>query len=153
MALFLSTVTNKIDAKGRVSVPARFRSVLSEAGYGSFVCFPSFTEAAIEAITLDKAEDYAARLEDQFADFDEESAAFATAILADSHELTFDGEGRIMLPEDLVEHAGLEGFATFVGLGRRFQIWHPDAYESFRRAAREVAREKRSRFRPGGDAH
>lgn len=148
MGLFLSTVTNKIDAKGRVSVPARFRSVLAETGHQSVVCFPSFTVPAIEAMTLDKAEEYAARLEADFNPFDDAADAFAQSILAASFELPFDSEGRILLPQDLMEHARLDGQAAFVGLGRRFQIWEPDAHQAYSAKARGLARERRARFGP-----
>lgn len=146
MGLFLSSVTNKVDAKGRVSVPAKFRAVLKEMGQESFVCFPSFTEMAIEAMTMDKAQEISERLDEEFNPFAEDGDAFATSILADSYELPIDKDGRIMLPEDLMAHCGIVSMATFVGLGRRFQIWEPEAYREYRVAARELARANRQKF-------
>lgn len=146
MGLFLSSVTNKVDAKGRVSVPAKFRAVLKDMGQESFVCFPSFTEMAVEAMTMDKAQEISERLDEEFNPFAEDGDAFATSILADSYELPIDKDGRIMLPEDLMAHAGIVGMATFVGLGRRFQVWEPQAYRDYRVAARELARANRQKF-------
>lgn len=146
MGLFLSSVTNKVDAKGRVSVPAKFRAVLKDMGQESFVCFPSFTEMAIEALTMDKAQEISERLDEEFNPFAEDGDAFATSILADSHELPIDKDGRIMLPEDLMAHTGITVMATFVGLGRRFQIWEPEAYREYRLAARDLARANRRKF-------
>ncbi len=146
MSLFLSVVTNKVDAKGRVSVPARFRSALASAGETGFVCYPAFTHAGLEAMTLAKAADYADRLDQDFNPFETEGDAFAQSILAASVELPFDREGRVQMPEELLEHAGIDRLATFVGLGRRFQIWEPDAYEAYAAHARDTARERREAF-------
>jgi MraZ protein len=54
--MFLSTYENRIDKKGRVSVPASFRSYLSNLGYNGVVCFPSFNNQSIEAWTQDRIE-------------------------------------------------------------------------------------------------
>ncbi len=152
MGLFLSTVTNRVDAKGRVSVPARFRAALSEMGVGSeagppsIVCFASFTLACIEAMTMDKAEEYAERLDTDFNPFDDEADAFAQSILAACVELPIDKDGRIMLTGSLMDHAGLSAQATFVGLGHRFQIWEPETYEDHALAARQLAHDRRRNF-------
>ncbi len=146
MGLFLSTVTNRVDSKGRTSVPARFRAALAEEGATGVVCFPSFTLACIEAMTFEKAAEIADRLDGEFNPFDDEGDAFAQSIMASCVELPFDREGRIMLPDDFCDHAGIETQVTFVGLGRRFQIWDPESYAAYAENARMVARDRRSRF-------
>ncbi len=75
--------------------------------------------------------------------FSEEQDDLATAIFGESVHLHFDGEGRVMLPEDLIEYAGLGEQATFVGLGRKFQIWSPQAFAERKKAAHEQVRERR----------
>lgn len=145
MALFLSHWTNKVDKKGRVSVPAAFRAVLKQQGGGSVVCYPSFTLPAIEACGMDRIEELSAAI-DSLDPFTEDRDAFAVSILADAHELAFDAEGRILLPEPLIQHAGIAEQATFVGQGRSFQIWEPEAFERYRREARERARRERMNF-------
>ena len=54
--MFLSTYENRIDKKGRVSVPASFRSYLSNLGYNGVICFPSFNNQSIEAWPQDRIE-------------------------------------------------------------------------------------------------
>ena len=54
--MFLSIFENKLDKKGRVSVPASFRSYLSNLGYNGVVCFPSFNNQSIEAWSQDRIE-------------------------------------------------------------------------------------------------
>ncbi len=150
MGLFLSTVINRVDSKGRTSVPAKFRSVLAEEGAGGVVVFPSFTHACLEAMTMEKVVEIADRLEGEFNPFDDEGDAFAQSILAACAELPFDREGRIMLPGGLCDHAGIEGEVAFVGLGRRFQIWDPETYAGYAAEARSLARDRRAKFGPAG---
>lgn len=146
MALFLSSVTNKVDKKGRVSVPAGFRAVLKSRGYASVVCYPSFAHPAIEGCGMDRIEELSESI-DQLSPYADERSAFAVSILADSFELNFDPEGRIQLPESLIRHARIDEAATFVGQGKTFQIWEPGAFEAFRAQAREQARQQREAFR------
>ena len=75
--------------------------------------------------------------------FSEERDAFATAILGGSVQLPMDGEGRINLPEALLADAQIEGSAIFVGKGKTFEIWAPDAYRGHADAARALAKRQR----------
>ena len=122
MALFLSRYDNKIDRKGRVSVPASYRNALASQSFSGIVAYPSPVSEAIECCGMDRMERLAAGIE-TFNPFSDEFGAFATAILSRAHQLSFDGEGRVMLPEPLLAHAGLDGLATFAGRGPVFQIW------------------------------
>ena len=139
MALFLSTFINKIDSKGRVSVPASFRAALGQATAG-IVAYRSIKFPALDAAGVDRYEELAGRLE-QLPEFSEERDALAS-ILADSQHLPFDGEGRIILPQSLGQHAGLGSHAAFVGVGPSFQIWEPERFKQHQEAMRERARER-----------
>lgn len=146
MTGFLSTVTSKIDAKGRVSVPAAFRAAASAQGFGGIYAYPSFTEAAIEGggqMLMDNVSQMIARLDP----YSEERDALAAALFADSHQLSFDGDGRISLPDVLLVHAGIDKTLTFVGLGAKFQIWEPARFEAWHIKAREKARQHRGLLR------
>lgn len=147
----MSTVINKIDAKGRVSLPAAFRNVIKDAGDTAVVIFPSFTDAALEGCTLAQMEAFG-QIIDQLPPFSEERDALAASILGNSHHLNFDNEGRIKLPEELTRHAGIDGEAMFIGLGRKFQIWSPPLHQSTDERRQELARANRSRltFSPQG---
>jgi MraZ protein len=138
VALFLSTFVNKVDRKGRVSVPASFRAALTGQSFAGIVAFRSFKTAAIEASGIDRIEEMSARLDalDQFSE-DNESLA---SIFADAQQLAFDSEGRIILPQALAEHAGITESAAFVGLGRTFQIWEPEAHKAHQAELRERAK-------------
>ena len=136
--MFLSTYENKLDKKGRVSVPASFRSYLSNLGYNGVVCFPSFNNQSIEAWPQDRIEKISNTIE-SLNPFDEKRDFFATSILSESINLQFDSEGRILLTSKLIKHAKIKNSMLFVGQGQTFQIWEPTAFEKFKTVARKKA--------------
>lgn len=146
MALFLSTFTNKIDKKGRVSVPANFRNALQGQDFHGIIAYPSFINPCVEACGFDRIQRMSQSI-DTLDPFSEERDAFATAILGGSTQLNFDGDGRVMLPESLITDAGLDGQALFVGKGETFEIWEPEAFHRYAEQARKTAREKRLKLR------
>ena len=94
--MFLSSYENKLDKKGRVSVPASFRSYLSNLGYNGVICYPSFNNPSIEAWPQDRIEKISNTI-DSLNPFEEKRDYFATSILSESTNLQFDSEGRISL--------------------------------------------------------
>ncbi|MFM8423503.1 MAG: division/cell wall cluster transcriptional repressor MraZ, partial [Candidatus Fonsibacter sp.] len=90
--MFISTYENKLDKKGRVSVPASFRAHLSSLGYNSVVCYPSFTNSSIEFCSQSRIEKLSDTI-DTLNPFEENRDVFATSVLADSFQLNFDPEG------------------------------------------------------------
>lgn len=148
MALFLSTFVNKIDKKGRVSVPASFRAALSGQSFTGIVAFPSFALAALEASGMDRFEQLASSV-DELDPFSDQRDNLATAIFARTVQMPFDSEGRIMLTEPLLAHAGLDDQAAFVGQGRTFQIWSPSALDAHVKAATQQARDNRAGLKIG----
>jgi MraZ protein len=147
MALFIGTHQNKLDAKGRVSIPAQFRSVLkknSHAGEGAAVatvylrpshqnpCIEGWTELGFEALSEPVAKDYNL--------FSQEHEDFVMALFGDACALESDKEGRIMLPDHLIAHAGITEAVTFIGTRNNFQIWEPAAGAKRLAVARENAK-------------
>ena len=133
--MFLSTYENKLDRKGRVSVPASFRSYLSNLGYNGMICYPSFNNQCIEAWPQDRIEKISNAI-DSLNPFEEKKDYFATSILSTSINLQFDSEGRISLTSKLLKHAKIKNSMLFVGQGKIFQIWEPTIFEKFRVTAR-----------------
>ncbi len=88
---------------------------------------------------MDAMDEIASRM-DQFDLFSQEQDDFALAILSESQPLPFDGDGRIILPDAMIEFAALEDGAAFVGLGKKFQIWNPEKLEARRAQARDNAK-------------
>ncbi len=139
MAFFLSTFTNKVDKKGRVSIPAPFRNAVAKSHFSGVVVYQPLNLPCIEGADISFLEQLSDRLYGDFGPFDPDQMSVATAILAGSAQLSFDTEGRVMLPAELKEYAGIEGQATFVGIGRKFQIWAPDAFKAHREEQMNIA--------------
>ena len=133
--MFLSTFENKLDKKGRVSVPASFRSYLSNLGYNGVICYPSFNNNCIEAWPQDRIEKISNAI-DSLNPFEENKDYFATSILSESTDLQFDSEGRILITSKLLKHAKIKKIMLFVGQGKTFQIWEPSNYEKFKVTAK-----------------
>jgi MraZ protein len=150
---FLSTFQNRIDAKGRVSVPARFREILEAQGARSIFVRASVAEPSIEAGGPEWMAGYYDMVE-QHDPTSELHDDYAMSYLGDTIDLTMDSEGRVVLPEMLLRHAGLEDAATFVGLGSHFRIWEPKAFDVRMMKARRSTAEHRGQLRAknGGGA-
>ena len=145
--MFLSTYVNKVDRKGRVSVPATFRSTLATNRQPNLlVAFPSMRVPAVECTGSDRIEEMQDRIE-SLEQFSEEYENL-TQLFADAHPLTMDGEGRVILPERLKEHAQITADVAFVGLGAMFQLWDPGRYDEHSAAVRERSRRQGTTLPP-----
>lgn len=139
MALFVGKHVNKIDKKGRVSVPKPFRAALQSRGLSSLFIYPRFQQNALEACDQEFMNRLSRSL-DELDLFSEDQDDLASVILANAHELAFDPEGRIVLPPDLTDYAEISKEVVFVGQGPRFQLWDPKAFATFSAMAFERAK-------------
>ncbi len=146
MALFLSTFTNKIDTKGRVSVPSQFRASLVNNDFSGVVLYESFINDCIEGCDIERIKKISESI-DNLDPFSEERDAFATAVLGGSFQLTIDGDGRVILPESLLKKAKIKDNAVFVGKGSTFEIWEPKQFEEYMAKAKKEAKDKRNMLR------
>ena len=146
MALFLSTFTNKVDAKGRVSVPAQFRASLVNDNYSTMVVYESFVNQCIEGCDIERIKKISESI-DNLEPFSEERDAFATAVLGGSVQLSIDGDGRVILPENLLKTAKIKDNAVFVGKGSTFEIWEPKSFNIYLEKAKAEAKLKRNMLR------
>jgi MraZ protein len=151
MALFLSTHINKVDKKGRVSLPATFRANLVTDPFQGIIVFKSHVHPALEGFAFGYMQEISNRL-DRFDLFSEDQDDLATTLFGESVQLGFDGDGRIVLPVGLMEFAGIVEQAAFVGLGAKFQIWDPQLFKKRKDEARRSVREKGLTLPKGGEA-
>jgi len=140
MALLVGRHLNKIDKKGRVSVPKPYREAVIAEGFAGVYIYPYFKYPALEGAGEAFMQRLSASLDDNLELFSEAQEDIAAITLENTFQLSFDPEGRISLPTELCRHAGLDGQALFVGRGSRFQIWSPDAYQQHRGGALEKAK-------------
>jgi MraZ protein len=145
MDRFVSTFSNRLDAKGRVSIPAPYRSILSKDGHASLLAHPS-----LELQALDCGGDALLAeidlLLSSLPPYSVERDALSTALLGTSEALKLDGEGRVVLTESLKVHAGIGDQVVFVGQGSKFQMWEPERFQAHLAQARADARDLRRRL-------
>ena len=134
--LFLDTVINKVDAKGRVSLPSDYRSIVKALG-SDIVCYRSLTSPCIEGCPEDLLDKLASQMEDSLDFFSQTQDDLTNLIFGDAKKFGFDSTGRIMLTEKLLRHAQITDTAVFVGKGRKFQIWNEKNWQEEERKIRE----------------
>jgi MraZ protein len=129
MDRFVANFTLRLDSKGRVSIPGSFRAVLSRDGFEGLYCYPALDRPAIDAGGNALMAEIEALI-GCFAPFSDEREQLAVALYGTSETLKIDGEGRVVLSENLKRHAGITDSVAFVGLGQKFQIWEPGRFSS-----------------------
>jgi MraZ protein len=139
MDRFVSNHALRLDAKGRVSIPASFRAVLARDGFEGLYCYPTLDAPALDAGGNGLLAEIEALI-GRFAPFSQEREQFAAALYGTSEVLKIDGEGRVMLTEPLKTHAGITDAVAFVGLGQKFQIWEPSRFRAQLAEATEKVR-------------
>ncbi|RUY77700.1 division/cell wall cluster transcriptional repressor MraZ, partial [Mesorhizobium sp. M7A.F.Ca.CA.001.10.2.1] len=124
MDRFLSSTVSRIDAKGRVSVPAHFRAVVQKRGYSELYALRCLDLPAMDVGGLDLLDRYEQRiaLEDPFLQTADDMSFFCHG---DGTFLKLDQDGRITMSDFLREHTGISAEVAFVGRGNFFQIWEP----------------------------
>jgi MraZ protein len=145
MNRFVSNHTLRLDAKGRVSIPAPFRQVLARDGFDGLYCYPAWDRPALDAgghALLAEIEQLIASLPL----YSDEREQFSIALYGTSETYKADGEGRVVLSERMKTHAGITDAVTFVGMGHKFQIWEP---ERFRAQLAEASDKVRAARRTG----
>lgn len=149
MSLFLSSYENRLDSKGRISVPASFRASVSGDNFPGVVLYRSFTNNCIEGMTMHRMEQLAAAADNSMGVFDGALDDLSAMLFADARPLSFDVTGRIVIPADLLAHAGIHDAAVFVGRGNSFQIWNPDAFRAAQAKALDNLRASRPNIKIG----
>jgi transcriptional regulator MraZ len=129
MDRFVSNYTLRLDAKGRVSIPAPYRAVLARDTFDGLYCYPALDQPAVDAggkALLAEIETLIVR----YPPYSDERDAFTLSLYGTSETFKIDGEGRVILSDALKAHAGIADTLAFVGLGHKFQIWEPGRFRA-----------------------
>lgn len=129
MNRFVSTYTMRLDAKGRISIPASYRAVLTRDGFEGLYCHPALDRPALDAGGNALLAEIEALIE-RYPPYSDEREEFSAALYGRSETMKFDSEGRIVLTETLKAHAEISEAVTCVGLGHKFQIWEPERFRA-----------------------
>ncbi len=144
MDLFLSKYFNKIDKKGRVSLPSSFRSVLPKSNRNEIILYKSIKSKSLEGCGVGRLEEIAKRI-NNLDFFSEDYDDFSTSIFSEIVTTNIDKEGRFLIPEDLKNYAGIKKEAAFFGQGHFFQIWEPKkGLENIKVSRKRLLEEKKS---------
>jgi MraZ protein len=140
---FLSNFTHRFDAKGRISIPAPFRQVLTKDGFAGVYVHPSLDAPALDCGGNALIAEIDSLLQ-TMPPYSQARDAFATALLGMSEVLRLDAEGRVFFEERLRNALALGAEAVFVGQGHKFQIWEPTRFQAHLEQARERVRRLRA---------
>lgn len=133
VTVFLSSYQNGVDKKGRVSVPASFRHEMAAHTRQQVVVYAAPDAGSNGGYLYGWAYDDFVKLAEKIQQLPALSPVrqrLARAVLAAARPLSFDDAGRIMLPENLMSVAGLDGDALFAGQGEYFTIWNPKRFDA-----------------------
>lgn len=135
MDRFLSSAVNRIDAKGRVSVPAHFRTILQKRGFSELYALRALDVAALDVGGMDLLDRYEQRIQEQdpFLQTADDMSFFCHG---DGAFLKLDQDGRITVNDFIREHTGITTDIAFVGRGHFFQMWEPEQFNAYRAQAR-----------------
>ena len=144
MNLFLSQYVNKVDKKGRVSLPSSFRNILPKENKNQIILFKSFKFPSIEGCSSERINKIASHI-DQLDIFSDDQDDFATSIFSEIVPTNLDNEGRFLIPEKLKEYSNINNEVTFIGQGYYFQLWEPKAAVDRQKKSRErLIKEKKT---------
>ncbi|MER9054591.1 division/cell wall cluster transcriptional repressor MraZ [Mesorhizobium sp. M0213] len=148
MDRFLSNAVNRIDAKGRVSVPAHFRAVVQKRGYSELYALRCLDRPAMDVGGLDLLDRYEQRIaqEDPFLQTADDMSFFCHG---DGTFLKLDQDGRITMTDFIREHTGISAEVAFVGRGNFFQIWEPGRLSAYGTETRARLLRLRQGTKPG----
>lgn len=149
--LFLATHINKLDKKGRVSVPAAWRAALTGPEFAGVVLSPSHKNPCLDGFAIDRVKQLASAMDD-YAFYSDDQAALATTLFGSAHPLAFDADGRITLPDALTQHMKITDTIAFIGLGQFFQLWEPGALTAHQAAQRTRVQQHNLTLKLGGQS-
>ena len=122
--MFRGQFTHSVDAKGRISLPARFREVLMSGGDPRVVLTPSPFDPCLHVYPMRAWEDFEQRVM-ELPSMERHAVRFRRLYVSAAFECELDGSGRLLVPPHLRERAGLDdkGEAVWAGMGRTLELW------------------------------
>ncbi|HEV7942570.1 MAG TPA: division/cell wall cluster transcriptional repressor MraZ [Solirubrobacteraceae bacterium] len=126
---FRGTFDHTLDAKNRLTVPARYRAALAD---GVVLAMPVDQQPCVGVWRPQEYERYTARALAELPPLSPRLAELERFFYGSSHDAELDAAGRIMVPSFLSEHAGLSKEVVVVGAGDRLELWTKDRWEEHR---------------------
>jgi len=129
MAFFTSEHECKLDAKGRLVLPSRLKSVLPEASKKSIIIRKGF-EPNLIVYPLHEFQNIYTRI-NSLNEFSSEQRKLKRNLFSSISQVDLDSNGRFLLPKSMISHTGLEKDVILVGMGNVIELWSPDNYKKY----------------------
>ena len=129
MAFFTSEHECKLDAKGRLVLPSRLKSVLPEASKKSIIIRKGF-EPNLIIYPLHEFQNIYTRI-NSLNEFSSEQRKLKRNLFSSISQVDLDSNGRFLLPKSMISHTGLEKDVILVGMGNVIELWSPDNYKKY----------------------
>jgi len=127
--MFVGSYTYSVDVKGRISIPAKYKKVLSPECNDTFMMVRGLT-TCIDVYPMDLWNNEVKPRIDQLDDYDVEQAAFKRMLLELADDYTLDSQSRLLVPKKLLEFAGIEKDVLVLGQNKKIEFWNPEIYKS-----------------------
>lgn len=128
--MFRGNKTVKLDSKGRVSIPAHYRSRLLDSAGGKVVVSPDHLSSCLNIYPLPEWE----RVESQIGELPgRQQAVLRRYVIGRAQECEMDSNGRVLLNRDLCDYANLDKQAVLAGVGFKMELWDETAWSEVSR--------------------
>jgi MraZ protein len=124
--MFNGTYRNRIEEKGRVAIPFRFRNLLSPKADGTLVITRGY-DGCLSLYPLDKWREFEEKLS-KLPTADKRARILTRWFSSNAERVKIDRQGRIKIPQYLLDFAGLNKEAVITGALNRVEIWNPESY-------------------------
>jgi len=128
--MFLGSYNYAIDAKGRISIPAKLRKFVSTEANNTFVLTRGSSKC-INIYPMDYWKELVASKLDKLNTFDPQDAKFMRLFLQEATEDSFDSQSRLLVPKKLIDSAEIEKEVIILGMNKYIEVWNPKLYEDY----------------------
>src|SRR3954468_8621527 len=126
--MFRGQFEHAIDAKGRTSLPSRFRDVLMAGNDLRLVLTRALFDHCLHLYPMKAWEELEAKIA-EMPQFDQNVVAFRRLYLSAAVECELDKQGRVLIPPSLREHAELEKDVLWAGMGKTAELWSNERWK------------------------
>ena len=127
--MFIGSFTYSIDSKSRISIPAKLRKYVKPEANDTFV----MTRGIAKCIDI-YPHDQWKELEEKLStlnSFNQKEAKFLRMFLQTASEDTLDAQSRLLIPQNLIEYAGIEKEVFILGAVKKIEVWNPVIYQNY----------------------
>jgi len=136
--LFKGHFRHSIDAKGRIAIPARLKKYFKPEAENSVVMTKGIgmdnVGHCVDVYPKDSWTEVESKLQ-KLNPYNKNEQRFIRTILYNAQEETMDNQSRVLIPQHLIQHAGLDGEVLVIGVLDKIEIWNPETYEKYNQAS------------------